>query len=159
MSDLRTNTDPAPDPADDAAHDAGRDRMLHELLVTLDAHQRAKRVRRIAKTVSAGVVVVTAALVGARWGLHVKPGSSVPVPAVVRHTPGVPAAATVRSAFRCEIVATRDIASEVTARAHTTTMVQFIDDEQLLAALNQERACYGLVRTGGRVAVLDRCVR
>lgn len=159
MSELRTKSDTAPELVDTAADDLGRERMLRELLVTLDTHQRVKRVRRAVRTFSAGAVAVAAVVIGARWGLNSSARSSVPVPAVVKHSPGDPAAPDQRPAFRCEIVSTRDVAREVTVLAHATTMVQFIDDEQLLAALNQERACYGLVRMGGRAAVLDRCVR
>lgn len=153
MSELRAKNDPTSEPT----HDAGRERMLRELLVALDEHQRARRVRRVAGVVSASVVVVAAVVVGARWGFHREDHSLTPAPMVVERGPFVPPAAA--QAFRCEMIATRDVASEVVVRARTTTMVQFIDDEQLLAALNQERPCYGLVRTGGRVAVLDRCVR
>ncbi|HEX2836678.1 MAG TPA: hypothetical protein VHN77_00975 [Phycisphaerales bacterium] len=153
MSELHTKTGPLPEPT----HDAGRERMLRALLVTLDEHQHARRLRRVASVVSAGVVVVAAVLVGARWGFHRGNHSLTPAPMIVERGPIVPPAAA--PAFRCEMIATRDVASEVTVRARTTSMVQFIDDEQLLAALNQERPCYGLLRTGGRVAVLDRCVR
>lgn len=155
MSELRTKTDPSPEPT----HDARRERMLRELLVTLDEHRRGRQVRRAAGVVSAGVLVAAVVVAGAQWGLKPGGGRTTPGPAAVKHTPGLPSVPAMTPAFRCEFIATRDVASEVAVRARTTTMVQFIDDEQLLAALNEERSCYGLVRTGGRVAVLDRCVR
>lgn len=130
--------------------DPRRDRMLADLLSTLDAHHYSRRRRRLVLRAGGGVCVLALLFVAARWAAtpHAAP------------RPGRPVGVAERGAEpMIERVGTRDVLREVAVTQKSTTLVEFIDDEQLLAALNRERPCYGLMRTAGRVAVLDRCVR
>ncbi len=61
------------------------------------------------------------------------------------------------SLYAVQRLATRDLAPAAVVRDEPTTLIQYIDDEQLLASLNEKSDCYGLLRRGTHVALLDRC--
>ncbi len=136
-------------------HDPRRSAMLADLLSALETQQRARRTRRRV-TLAAGVACAAVlAVVAARWTFA--PSAHV-APRIADTKNPHPAQPPSPQPF-VTFITTRNVARDVTIPDHTTTLVQFIDDEQLLAELNQQRPCYGLMRTGSRVAVLDRCVR
>lgn len=136
-------------------HDPRRSAMLADLLGTLETQKRTRRTRRAITRAGCTACAVVLAVVAARWTFtassHVGPRLS----DTTHAHPEAPASPQPFVTF----ITTRNVARDVTIPDHATTLVQFIDDEQLLAELNQQRPCYGLVRTGTRVAVLDRCVR
>lgn len=136
-------------------HDPRRSAMLTDLLGTLETQRRARRTRRVVTLAAGAACAVVLAVVAARWTFT--PSSHV-APRLAGTKDSLPAQPPSPQPF-VTLIATRNVAQEVTIFDHTTTLVQFIDDEQLLAELNQQRPCYGLMRTGSRVAVLDRCVR